>query len=162
MRLKSSLDRVWAVFGKVSGRDYLLEASRTLDELGRYIDDLGDLHGYGPRTVRAVTLREEAFAALLAENEAAILRVLGPEWLAQTRDNLGRVTWLRGLLIRTDVQRKEINEAFSQSHAELAATARKVNAQYEAQRALELARRQSAEVLSAVSEQENRQRTLLG
>ena len=33
-RVKSSLDRVWAVFGKVVGRDYLVEASRTLDEIG--------------------------------------------------------------------------------------------------------------------------------
>jgi len=48
VRIKSSLDRVWAVFGKVIGRDYLLEASRTLDELGRHLDDLGDLHGYSP------------------------------------------------------------------------------------------------------------------
>jgi diguanylate cyclase (GGDEF)-like protein len=162
VRMKSSLDRVWAVFGKVIGRDYLVEASRTLDELGRYIDDLGDLHGYGPGTIRAITVRENAFAALLAENEAGIVRVLGAEWLAQTRANLERVTWLRNLLIRTDGQRKEANEAFSQSHGELAATIRKVNAQYEAARAMELARRQSAEVLSAVSEQEQRQRTLLG
>jgi diguanylate cyclase (GGDEF)-like protein len=162
VRMKSSLDRVWAVFGKVIGRDYLVEASRTLDELGRYIDDLGDLHGYGPGTVRAITVREKAFAALLSENEAGIVRLLGAEWLAQARANLERVTWLRDLLIRTDGQRKETNEAFSQSHAELAATIRRLNAQYEAARALEMARRQSAEVLSAVSEQEQRQRALLG
>ncbi len=88
VRIKSSLDRVWAVFGKVIGRDYLLEASRTLDELGRHLDDLGDLHGYGQGTVRAITLREKAFSALLAENEASIERVLGAEWLAQTRAGL--------------------------------------------------------------------------
>ncbi len=162
VRIKSSLDRVWAVFGKVIGRDYLLEASRTLDELGRYLDDLGDLHGYGPGTIRAITLREKAFASLLAENEASIERVLGSEWLAQTRAGLDRVVWLRNLLIRTDVERKETNEAFAASHAELAASLRKVDAQFESARTLELARRQSAEVLSAVSEQERRQRILLG
>jgi diguanylate cyclase (GGDEF)-like protein len=162
VRIKSSLDRVWAVFGKVIGRDYLLEASRTLDELGRYLDDLGDLHGYGPGTMRAITLREKAFATLLSENEASIARVLGAEWLAQTRAGLDRVVWLRNLLIRTDVQRKETNEAFAASHAELAAAIRRVDAQFESARTIELARRQSAEVLSAVSEQERRQRVLLG
>src|SRR5688572_29798243 len=34
-RIKSSLNRVWALFGKVVGRDYLVEASRTLDEIDR-------------------------------------------------------------------------------------------------------------------------------
>ncbi len=161
VRIKSSLDRVHAVFGKVIGRDYLLEASRTLDELGGYLDQLGDLHGYGPATVRAITVREKAFDELLAENEQSIDRVLGADWLAKTRANLERVVWLHGLLVRTDGQRKETNEAFAQSHAALAATIRKVNAQFESARAIEMARRQSAVVLSAVSEQERRQRTLL-
>lgn len=161
-RVKSSLDRVWAVFGKVLGRDYLLEASRTLDELGRYLDDLGDLQGYGPPTVRAIIVREKAFGALLTENQQSITRVLGADWLAQTRANLERVAWLQDLLVRTDAQRKETNEAFSQSHADLATAIRKVNSKFEAARALESARRQSAVVLNAVSEQESRQRTLLG
>jgi diguanylate cyclase (GGDEF)-like protein len=160
-RVKSSLDRVWAVFGKVIGRDYLLEASRLLDEHGRYLDDLGDLHGYGPATVRALAVREKAFASLLAENEQGFGRVLGADWLAQTRANLERVVWLRELLVRTDGQRKETNEAFAGSHVALATTIRRVHAQYESARALKSARRQSAEVLSAVSEQESRQRTLL-
>ena len=160
-RVKSSLDRVWAVFGKVIGRDYLVEASRTLDEMARYIDDMDDLHGYGPATVRSIAVREKAFAALLAENEQAIGRVLGTEWLGDARENLERVVWLRELLVRTDAQRKETNDAFAASHVALATTIRRVHAQFEAGRALESARRQSAEVLSAVSEQERRQRTLL-
>ena len=109
--MKSSLDRVWAVFGKVVGRDYLVEASRTLDELGRHLDDPGDLHGYGPSTVRAIIVREKAFGALLTENQSSITRVLGADWLAQTRASLERVAWLRDLLVRTDSQRKETNEA---------------------------------------------------
>ena len=162
VRIKSSLDRVWAVFGKIVGRDYLVEASRTLDELGRYIDDLGDLHGYGAGTIRAVKIRENAFAALLNENEASINRVLGADWLAQTRGNLKRVVWLRDLLVRTDGQRKETNEAFARSHADLAAAIRRFNTRYEAERAAESARVRSAKVLSAVSEQERQQRVLLG
>ena len=160
-RVKSSLDRVWAVFGKVIGRDYLVEASRTLDETARYLDDMDTLHGYGPATVRSIAVREKAFAALLAENEQGISRVLGADWLAETRANLERVVWLRELLVRTDGQRKETNEAFVASHVALAASIRRVHAQFEANRALETARRQSAEVLSAVTEQERRQRTLL-
>ncbi|HEU4515892.1 MAG TPA: EAL domain-containing protein [Steroidobacteraceae bacterium] len=159
-RVKSSLDRVWAVFGKVIGRDYLVEASRTLDELARYLDDLDDLHGYGPATIRAVAVREKAFAGLLAENEQAIARVLGPEWLAETRASVDRVVWLRELLVRTDAQRKETYEAFAASHVALATTIRRVQSQFESARALESARRQSAEVLSAVNEQERRRRSL--
>ena len=160
-RVKSSLDRVWAVFGKVIGRDYLVEASGTLDEMARYLDDMDDLHGYGPATVRAIAVREKAFAALLAENEQGIARVLGAEWLAETRASLERVVWLRELLVRTDVQRKQTNDAFAASHVALATSIRRVHAQYESARALETARRQSAEVLNAVTEQERRQRTLL-
>ncbi len=160
-RMKSSLDRVWAIFGKVVGRDYLVEASRTLDEIGRYLDDLDDLHGYGPATVRAIIVREKAFGALLAENEASIGRVLGADWLAQARANFGRVVWLRELLVRTDAQRKETNDAFAASHVALATSMRKAHSRHEAARALESARRQSAEVLSAVSEQERLRRTLL-
>jgi len=161
-RVKSSLARVQAVFGKVTGRDYLLEASGTLDELGRHLDDLGDLHGYGPSTVRAVAVREKALGALLNENEVSITRVLGAEWLRTTRANLERLSWLRNLLVRTDAQRKETSEAFVQGHAELAAAIRRINSRYESARALEAARRQSAEALSAASAQEHRQRVTLG
>ncbi len=160
-RVKSSLDRVWAVFGKVIGRDYLLEASRTLDELGRHLDDLADLHGYGPSTVRAIVVREKAFGALLTENETAIARVLGADWLRDTRASLARVAWLRDLLVRTDGQRKETNDAFALGHAELATAIRRINSQYESARAIESARRQSAEALSAATEQEHRQRRQL-
>ncbi len=160
-RVKSSLERVWAVFGKVIGRDYLVEASRTLDEMARYLDDLDDLYGYGPAAVRAIAVREKALVGLLAENEQAISRVLGAEWLAETRASLERVVWLRELLVRTDGQRKEANDAFAASHVALATSIRRVHAQFESARALETARRQSAEVLSAVNAQERRQRTLL-
>ncbi len=160
-RVKSSLDRVWAVFGKVIGRDYLVEASRTLDEMARYLDDMDELHGYGLATVRAIAVREKAFVALLAENEQAIGRVLGAEWLAETRAGIERVVWLRQLLVRTDGQRKETNEAFATSHVALATSIRRVHAQFESARVQETARRQSAEVLNAVTEQERRQRTLL-
>jgi diguanylate cyclase (GGDEF)-like protein len=160
-RVKSSLDRVRAVFGKVIGRDYLVEASRTLDEIARHLDDLDDLHGYGAATVRAIAVREKAFAGLLAENEQAIGRVLGPEWLAESRASLDRVVWLRELLVRTDAQRKETYESFAAGHVALATTIRRIQSQFEATRALESARRQSAEVLSAVNEQERRRRTLL-
>jgi diguanylate cyclase (GGDEF)-like protein len=160
-RVKSSLDRVWAVFGKVIGRDYLVEASRTLDELARYLDDLDELHGYGSATVRAISVREKAFASLLAENEQAIARVLGPEWLAETRASVDRVVWLRELLTRTDARRKETYDAFAASHVALATTIRRVQSRFEAQRAIESARRQSAEVLNAINEQERHRRSLL-
>jgi len=161
-RMKSSLDRVWAAFGKVLGRDYLVAANRILDELRKDSGDLSVLQGYGPGTVRELVASEKAFAALLAENQESINRVFGAEWLAQTRANLGHVIWLRKLLVRTDVQRKATIEGFSQGHAALSTVIRKTNSQFEAARAIATAKRQSAEALSAMSELEDRQRTLLG
>ncbi|MEX0735023.1 MAG: EAL domain-containing protein [Steroidobacteraceae bacterium] len=161
-RMNASLDRVWAIFGKVLGREYLVDANRILDELRRDTADLSVLQGYGPGTVRAIVAGEKAFAALLTENEESISRVFGAEWLAQTRANFERVIWLRKLLVRTDVQRKATIEGFSQGHAALSTVIRKTNSQFEAARAIATARRQSAVALSAMSELEDRQRTLLG
>ncbi|MGH8198469.1 MAG: putative bifunctional diguanylate cyclase/phosphodiesterase [Steroidobacteraceae bacterium] len=161
-RIKASLDRVWAIFGKVVGREYLVDANRVLDELRRHIADLAIIQGYGPGTVRAVVSREKAFAALLKANEEGIVHVFGAEWLAQTRGNFERVSWLRELLVRTDSQRKTTIDDFSVSHTALSTLIRKTNSQFDAERAIATARRRSAAALTAMSEQEARQRALLG
>ncbi len=160
-RMKASLDRVSATFGRVVGREYLLEANRILDELGDHAANLAVLQGYGPGTVRALRASEKAFGALLKENEGSLTRVFGAEWLAQTRATFERVIWLRELLVRTDANRKTTVEGFSQSHSALSTQVRKANSQFEAARAIATARRQSAAALSAASEQERRQRTWL-
>jgi len=160
-RMKVSLDRVWAIFGKVLGREYLIEANRILDALEGQAAGLSMLQGYGPGTVRALRASEKAFAALLKNNEDSITRVFGAEWLAQARTNFERVVWLRELLVRTDVKRKATIEGFSQSHSALSTQIRKTNSQFEAARAFATARYQSAAALSAMSAEEKRQRTLL-
>ena len=160
-RMKASLDRVWAIFGKVLGREYLLEANRILDELEGNAANLSVLQGYGPGTVRELRASEKAFAALLKNNEDSITRVFGAEWLAQARASFERVVWLRELLVRTDAKRKTTIEGFSQSHAALSTQIRKTNSQFEAARAFATARHQSAAALSAMSAEEKRQRTLL-
>ncbi|MGH8130791.1 MAG: putative bifunctional diguanylate cyclase/phosphodiesterase, partial [Steroidobacteraceae bacterium] len=160
-RLKASLDRVWEIFGKVYGREYLVESNRILNELGRHAADFAVLQGYGQGTVRAIIVREKAFAALLRENEKGIVRTFGEEWLAKTRGDFERLVWLRKLLVRTDAQREARFDGFSQSHAALSALIRKTNSQFEAARAFATARLQSKVALSAMSEQDQRQRTLL-
>ncbi len=161
-RMKSSLDRVWAIFGKVVGREYLVEANRILDELGGHVAEFSVLEGYNPRTVSAVRAREQAFAALLKQHEDAMTRALGADWFAETRANFERVVWLRGLLVRTDAGRKSTIEAFSQSQSALATQVRKTNSQFETARAIATARQQSAVALRAASRQEEQQRAWLG
>ncbi len=160
-QMKASLDRVWAIFGKVLGREYLVAANRILDELGGHAAKLSALQGYGPGTVRALRASEKAFGTLLKENEGSLTRVFGAEWLAQTRATFERVIWLRELLVRTDAKRKAMIEGFSQSHSALSTQIRKTNSQFEAARAIATARHQSAVALSAASAEEQRQRTLL-
>ncbi len=160
-QMKASLDRVWAIFGKVLGREYLVAANRILDELGGHAAKLSALQGYGPGTVRALRASEKAFSTLLKENESSLTRVFGAEWLAQTRATFERVIWLRELLVRTDAKRKATIEGFSQSHSALSTQIRKTNSQFEAARAIATARHQSAVALSAASAEEQRQRTLL-
>jgi diguanylate cyclase (GGDEF)-like protein len=160
-RIKASLDRVWAAFGKVLGREYLVEASQVVDELGRHVADFSPLHGYGAATVRAAIREEKKLADLLAANEDGIRRALGAQWLSQARANLERLAWLRDLLVRTDDQRRATIDEFARGHAELSTAIRRTNSRFEAERALATARRQSAVALSAVSQQEQRRRRLL-
>ncbi len=160
-RMRASLDRVWAIFGRTVGREYLVDANRILDELGGHTAEFSVLQGYDVKTVRAVRAAEQAFSALLKKNEESFNRVFGAEWLAQTRAGFQRVTWLRALLVRTDAERKATIESFSQGHTVLSTQIRKTNSQFEAARAIETARRQSAVVLSAASAQDQRQRTWL-
>jgi diguanylate cyclase (GGDEF)-like protein len=161
-RMETSLDEFWATSGSAAGREHLLEGNRLVDELGRRLTGLSALRGYGAQAIRAVAASERRFAALLERHEDGIVRALGAEWLARTRANFDRVVWLRGLLVRTDVRRRDLIEEFTQSHAVLAGQIRSTNTRFESERALEGARRQSAAALSAVSELERRQRALLG
>ena len=160
-RMKASLDRVWALFGKTFGREYLIDANRILSELGRHAGEFAVIQGYGESTVRAIAADEKAFAALLRDNEKSLIRTFGEEWVTKTRSDFERLVWLRKLLVRTDGQREARIESFAQSHAALSAQIRKINSQFEAARALATARHQSAAALSAVSAEEKRQRTLL-
>ena len=60
-RMKASLDKVWAIFGKTVGREYLVDANRILDELGGHNAEFSALQGYDSKTVRVVRASERAF-----------------------------------------------------------------------------------------------------
>ncbi len=160
-RMKASLDRIWALFGKVLGREYLVEANRILDEFGKQAADFAVLHGYDKGSVRAISKSETAFVVLLRDNEKSIVRSFGEEWLARTRADFEHLVWLRELLVRTDGQRTARITDFSESHTALSVLIRQANSQFEAARAIATARHQSKVALAAVSEEEGRQRTLL-
>lgn len=160
-RMQASLDRVWAMFGKVFGREYLVEANRILDDMRRQAAGFALLQGYSEGAVRAMARSEKAFAALLRDNEKSIVRSFGEEWLTRTRSDLERLVWLRELLVRTDGQRESRLEVFSGSHTALAGLVRRTTSKFETERALASARRQSSVALSAMNRQKERQRAQL-
>ncbi len=160
-RLKDMLERSWQASGKPADRQYLVEANRVMDEMRAHSAGLAALQGYGRDTVRKLVKGEAALAVILQDNERNIVRSFGDEWLAAARGHFEQQAWLRELLVRTDRQRQGRIEDFAQGHTALSAQVRRTTSLIETARALASARRQSAVALTAISEEEHRQRTLL-
>jgi diguanylate cyclase (GGDEF)-like protein len=160
-RMKASLDRTWKILGKVVARQYLVDANRMLDTMRKQTAEFAVPQGYSKETLVAIAASEGTLATILRDNERSAVRAFGQDWLAATRGDLDRLALLRESLVRTDRQREAGIERFSQSHAALSAQVRKTTAHFEAARAFAAAQRQSTDVLSAISAQKDRQRTVL-
>jgi len=156
-RVKQTLARPWDDPERAAARALLTDAERILEGIGRRIRNFAPHQGYGQQTVQAITRGERSLAVILRDPDGRIAGALGAEWVAVARRELERLTWLRGLLLRTDRQREDGAAAFADSHAAIAARVRRLASQFE----LAVAQRQSAEALSAISAQESRRRTLL-
>ncbi len=160
-RLKASLDHTWKVFGRVVARQYLVDASRVLDEMRRHAASLALPQGYDETTLSAVAAREEALAVIFRENERGIARGLGKDWLAAARGELGQLVALRQSLVHDDREREAGIEAFSKNYGGLAAGLRRTTALFTAATAVATERRQSADAQYAQSARDERQRLLL-
>ncbi len=160
-RMKASLERAWQMPGSVDDHPYVVDANRAIDEMRKHTAGFAALHGYGPDTVRRIIASENAIAATLRDEEARFIESYGVEWLVKTRGEFEQLVWLRGLLVRTDRRRQAGIEAFSQSHTALSTLSGKTTSQIETARALATARQQSTVALSAMSEQGDRERSLL-
>ena len=160
-RMQASIDRVWALFGRVVGREYLIEANRILDRMSEQLAELSSLDNYDASTVRRTAASESAFGVVLANNAVSIERAFGTEWLKQTRASFERAVWLRKLLVRSDEPRRKSFQDFEESRAALATVVRKMNVDFEAARAVSIARLQSAAALNEANARENERRARL-
>jgi hypothetical protein len=160
VRVTAALDRTWSVAGRVQSREYLVDANRLLEGMGARLVAFAVPQGYAAEDVRAMQRDEAALAALLRDNGVSIVRAEDQDWLDRMQRDLGRAGRLRNLLVRMDLKRESRIEEFTASHAALSAAIRKASASFEAAKAFASARRQSDEVLSALSEREGRRRTL--
>jgi diguanylate cyclase (GGDEF)-like protein len=160
VRVNASLDRIWRVVGRVQSREYLVDANRLLEGMGARLVAFAVPQGYAAEDVRAMQHDEAALAALLRDNEASIVRAEDQDWLDRMQRDLGRAGRLRNLLVRMDLKRESRIEEFTASHSALSAAIRKASASFEAAKAFASARRQSDDVLSAISARESRRRTL--
>lgn len=161
-RMRLALDQAVKLLGKLMTRQYLVDASEALDGMRQQADGIDTTSGYDSQALRAIADGERRLAALLRDNERKVVRTLGAEWLATVHRSLRRLAAFRTSLVQTDRQRETGIDAFSRSHAELAARVRTISAKYAASRAFATARRQSSEALSVISAQNDKQRALLG
>jgi len=118
IRLKTSLDRAWKIFGRVVARQSLLELSRQLDNIRR---DLGSLTGVsaGRADVELLGASEARFGALLHANESGLTRSQGDIWVKQTVADFAALVASRDQLALKDEERLRELEKFERDHAQL-------------------------------------------
>jgi len=161
LRIGALLDRTLKAFGQVGSREYLVEAGRLLDDMERQIGTLAVPQAQRANAARALARNEAALAAILRDNEQSFVRLEGRDWLVRMQKDLGRVVRLRQLLARIDGEQAARIEEFGASFGALSAQIRRATARFETARAIASARRRSDDALSEISQQEERQRTLI-
>jgi diguanylate cyclase (GGDEF)-like protein len=120
-RTKASLDRSWTMFGRVIARKSVVDLNSSLDEIRRGFAGLSTLSYYDQGSLVTVRRSEAALEANLRDNEWALNRSQGEEWLMQMRTDLSRLTELQDLLISLDFQRRGAETRFAKETQELMA-----------------------------------------
>jgi len=160
-RLNAALDEAVRLLGRLTARQYLVDASSVLEDMRGQAAGFGTPGGYKLQNLQAIAAGERALARIMRDNEQNLVRTLGNDWLETTNRSLRRLASRRTALLGADQQWETGIEKFSQSHVALSSQVRSIAAQFEAARAFASARRRSSEALSAISAQRDRQRTLL-
>jgi diguanylate cyclase (GGDEF)-like protein len=111
-RLQRSIDGAWKIMGRVVARQSVLKLSAQLDDIqssfaSRHAPEAG---GGGPA---AVARAEQAFAATLQENEAALRRSQSAQWLADMRSDFNLLMTSRASLAQAERRRALLAQAFS-------------------------------------------------
>jgi diguanylate cyclase (GGDEF)-like protein len=120
-RTKASLARSWKMFGRVIARTSVVDLNSDLDDIRRSFAGLSPLSFYDHGSLHTVTLSENAFAASLRDNEPALTRSQGEEWLMEMRADLTRLNELQNSLVTLDFQRRGAEAKFAMETQEIMA-----------------------------------------
>ncbi len=160
-RIGALLERTLRVFGQAGSREYLVEAGRLLDEMERQAAGLVVPQAQRTNAARALSRNEAALAGILHDNEQSFVRLESRDWFQRMQNDLRRTVRLRELLARIDSQQVVRIDELGASFGALSAQVRRATARFETARAIASARRRSDDALSAISQEEERQRTLI-
>ena len=122
-RTKASLAGSWKMFGRVITRKSLVDLNSGLDEIRRGFASLPTAGLYDRGALDAVKLSENALAAKLQTNEAALRHSQGETWVSQTHADLARIDALQATLIELDRQRRASEHSFESESQDLATMA---------------------------------------
>lgn len=161
-RIAAQLDRTQKAFGQVASREYLVEAGRLLEDMGRQAAALALPLAQRTAVARGLARDQVALSAIFRNNEQGLVRLENREWFQRLQNDLQRVERLQGLLARIDLQQAGRVDGFGASFAALSSQIRRTTARFESARAIAVARQRSDDALIALSQEEDRQRTLTG
>ena len=110
MRVRTSIEQNWKVFGRTSAREPLLEVRERLDAIRAAFAARGAIDGRELDT-GPLAGAEQALAGTLREREAALRKSSGADWYRAMTDDLQALTTTRVALFRTEERRMSAADA---------------------------------------------------
>ena len=120
-RTKAALARSWKIFGRVIARKSLVDLNSSLDEIRRGFASLPPAGLYDLGALDAVTTSERALATSLQTNDVALKHSQGEIWVAQVHADMVKIAALQESLIRSDAQRRAVENNFAKELQNLVA-----------------------------------------
>jgi diguanylate cyclase (GGDEF)-like protein len=120
-RTKAALARSWKIFGRVIARKSLVDLNSSLDEIRRGFASLPPAGLYDLGALDAVTTSERALATSLQTNDVALKHSQGETWVAQVHADMVKIAALQEFLIRSDAQRRAVENNFAKESQNLVA-----------------------------------------
>jgi diguanylate cyclase (GGDEF)-like protein len=120
-RTKASLSSSWKIFGRVIARKSLVDLNSSLDEIRRSFASLSTLSFYDQGSLRTVQLSESALLTNLQDNEVALSRSQGDQWLKQMRADSAQLNGLQNSLMSLDALRQRADANFAKETQDLMA-----------------------------------------
>jgi diguanylate cyclase (GGDEF)-like protein len=118
VRLHKSIDGAWKIMGRVVARQSLLKLTSELDEIQAGLG-LREASGSMKRALPRMASAEQAFAATLEKNAAALRRSQGNAWFTSTQNDIASLIASRTLLATADTRRVLLGGAFARERRKL-------------------------------------------